>query len=91
MNAAMLLAAALAAGYLLGRHRPWTSLSHWAWCQFMLGGAWARGAAPRRWLLAAAFTATHPVASAELLRHHRNSPAHEAVTVVAASPRKDAP
>lgn len=42
MAAALLAAAALAVGYVLGRVRPWDRLDTWVWRRLAFGGAWTR-------------------------------------------------
>ncbi|MGW7055137.1 hypothetical protein [Streptomyces sp. NPDC054887] len=43
MTIVVTAAAALAAGYLLGRLRPWRPLGDWAADQIRFTGAWAQG------------------------------------------------
>ncbi|TXC99778.1 hypothetical protein [Streptomyces sp. ISID311] len=48
MGIVVTAAAALAAGYLLGRLRPWRRLGDWAVDQVRFTGAWARDGAGRQ-------------------------------------------
>lgn len=48
MGIVVTAAAALAAGYLLGRLRPWRRAGDWAADQVRFTGAWVRGGVGRR-------------------------------------------
>ncbi|WP_435271327.1 hypothetical protein [Streptomyces sp. 1222.5] len=61
-------AAALAAGYLLGRLRPWQRLSDWAADQVRFTGTWVRGGAGRQAVVALAHAVTAPRTSWHILR-----------------------
>ena len=66
-------AAALAAGYVLGRWRPWTRLGNWADRRVRDDGRWWLGSWPRQAVIAAVFVATWPRGSLYAWRH-RNDP-----------------
>ncbi|MCL7496088.1 hypothetical protein M8I34_32490 [Streptomyces sp. MCA2] len=57
---------ALAAGYLLGRLRPWQHLGDWAADQVRFTGAWVRGGAGRQTVVILA----HGVTAPHQLAHH---------------------
>ncbi|MEU2357988.1 hypothetical protein ABZ599_34275 [Streptomyces misionensis] len=56
----VIAAVALAAGYLLGRLRPWQRLGNWAVDQVRFTGAWARGGAGRQAVVVLAHAVTAP-------------------------------
>ncbi|MDT6988234.1 hypothetical protein ACFOSY_31820 [Streptomyces lusitanus] len=51
---------ALAAGYLLGRLRPWSRLGDWAAGQVRFTGAWVRGGAGRQAVVVLVHVVTAP-------------------------------
>ncbi|MFJ3630491.1 hypothetical protein ACIPV3_29880 [Streptomyces albidoflavus] len=59
--------AALAAGYLLGRLRPWQRLGNWAADQVRFTGPWARGGAGRQAVVVLAHAVTAPRTSWRVL------------------------
>lgn len=65
---ALALAVALAAGYFLGRLRPWRRLGDWAEDQIRYTGAWVRGGHGRRAAAVLAHVLTAPRTSWRILR-----------------------
>ncbi|MFD7981047.1 hypothetical protein [Streptomyces sp. NPDC059071] len=65
---AVTAAVALAAGYLLGRLRPWQQLSGWAADQVRHAGAWARGGAGRQAVVVLVHAVTAPRTSWRIMR-----------------------
>ncbi|MFC8872945.1 hypothetical protein ACFUAC_35750 [Streptomyces sp. NPDC057148] len=61
-------AAALTAGYLLGRLRPWQRLGDWAADQVRFTGAWVRGGAARQAVVVLAHAVTAPRTSRRIMR-----------------------
>ncbi|MFG3498745.1 hypothetical protein [Streptomyces sp. NPDC047928] len=61
-------AAALAAGYLLGRLRPWQRLGDWAADQVRFTGAWVRGGTARQAVVVLAHAVTAPRTSWRIMR-----------------------
>ncbi|MFD3874628.1 hypothetical protein [Streptomyces sp. NPDC058623] len=61
-------AAALAAGYLLGRLRPWRRAGDWAADQARFTGAWARGGSVRQALVVLVHIVTAPRTSRRIMR-----------------------
>ncbi|WP_078872220.1 hypothetical protein [Streptomyces sp. NRRL S-337] len=61
-------AAALAAGYLLGRLRPWQRLGDWAADQVRFTGAWVRGGPGRQAVVVLAHVVTAPRTSWRIMR-----------------------
>ncbi|MFJ7497377.1 hypothetical protein ACIQZB_40920 [Streptomyces sp. NPDC097727] len=61
-------AAALAAGYLLGRLRPWQRLGDWATDQVRFTGAWARGGAGRQAVVVLVHAVTAPRTGWRIMR-----------------------
>ncbi|MEU3743233.1 hypothetical protein AB0E78_40020 [Streptomyces sp. NPDC032198] len=61
-------AAALAAGYLLGRLRPWRRLGDWAADQVRFTGAWVRGGAARQAVVVLVHAVTAPRTSWRIMR-----------------------
>ncbi|CAK7288535.1 hypothetical protein SGPA1_70124 [Streptomyces misionensis JCM 4497] len=59
---------ALAAGYLLGRLRPWRRLGDWAADQIRFTGAWVRGGAGRQAVVVLAHVVTAPRTSWRVMR-----------------------
>lgn len=62
---------ALAAGYLLGRVRPWDRLDTWVWRQFTFGGTWFR-TKPRQVVLLVAHALARPAATWDIWRHRHD-------------------
>ncbi|MFE7514265.1 hypothetical protein ACFU8I_24005 [Streptomyces sp. NPDC057540] len=71
-------AAALAAGYLLGRLRPWRRLGDWAADQVRYAWAWARGGAGRQAVVVLVHAVTAPRTSWRIMR----APATDALVPV---------
>lgn len=71
MLAAAVLAA-LAAGYILGRVRPWDRLGTWVWRRFTFMGAWTQSK-PQTALTIAAHVLVRPRTSYDIWRR-RNDP-----------------
>ncbi|MCX4482364.1 hypothetical protein OG890_00115 [Streptomyces anulatus] len=65
---ALALAVSLAAGYLLGRWRPWQRLGNWAADQVRFTGAWARGGRGRQAAVVLAHVLTAPRTSRRIMR-----------------------
>ncbi|MEW2623686.1 hypothetical protein [Streptomyces sp. NPDC048106] len=65
-------AAALAAGYLLGRLRPWQRLGDWAADQVRFTGAWVRSGAGRQAVVVLAHAVTAPRTSWRIMRAPAN-------------------
>ncbi|MFH8343089.1 hypothetical protein [Streptomyces sp. AM6-12] len=61
-------AAALTAGYLLGRLRPWQRLGDWAADQVRFTGTWVRGGAARQAVVVLAHAVTAPRTSWRIMR-----------------------
>ncbi|MFI8818036.1 MULTISPECIES: hypothetical protein [unclassified Streptomyces] len=61
-------AAALAAGYLLGRLRPWQRLGDWAADQVRFTGAWVRGGPVRQAVAVLVHAVTAPRTSWRIMR-----------------------
>ncbi|MFG3042873.1 hypothetical protein ACGFYZ_38840 [Streptomyces sp. NPDC048330] len=59
---------ALAAGYLLGRLRPWRRLGDWAADQVRHTGPWARGGAGRQAVVVLVHAVTAPRTSRRIMR-----------------------
>ncbi|MGW1007730.1 hypothetical protein [Streptomyces sp. NPDC002520] len=59
---------ALAAGYMLGRLRPWRRLGDWAADQVRFTGAWVRGGAGRQAVVLLAHAVTAPRTSWRIMR-----------------------
>lgn len=68
MSIVVTAAAALAAGYLLGRLRPWQRLGGWAADQIRFTGPRTRGGAGRRAVVVLAHAVTAPRTSWRVLR-----------------------
>ncbi|MCX4657406.1 hypothetical protein OG249_36720 [Streptomyces microflavus] len=64
----LIVAAALTAGYLLGRLRPWQALGNWAADQIRSTGPWARGGRGRQACVVLAHAVTAPRTSWRILR-----------------------
>jgi hypothetical protein len=60
--------AALAAGYLLGRLRPWQRLGGWVADRVRFTGAWVRGGTARQAVVVLAHAVTAPRTSWRLMR-----------------------
>ncbi|MCX4524040.1 hypothetical protein OHA69_41350 [Streptomyces anulatus] len=65
---ALALAVALAAGYFLGRLRPWRRLGDWADDQIRYTGAWVRGGRGRQASVVLAHVFTAPCTSWRIMR-----------------------
>ncbi|KIF05729.1 hypothetical protein PL81_11495 [Streptomyces sp. RSD-27] len=61
-------AAALAAGYLLGRLRPWRRAGDWAADQVRFTGTWVRGGAGRQAVVVLVHVATAPRTNWRIMR-----------------------
>ncbi|WP_395372946.1 hypothetical protein OHU45_37520 [Streptomyces tubercidicus] len=61
-------AAALAAGYLLGRLRPWRRAGDWAADQVRFAGTWARGGTVRQAVVVLVHVVTAPRTSWRIMR-----------------------
>ncbi|MFB7258064.1 hypothetical protein [Streptomyces nojiriensis] len=61
-------AAALAAGYLLGRLRPWRRAGDWAADQVRHAGTWVRGGAGRQAVVVLVHAVTAPRTSWRIMR-----------------------
>ncbi|MBT2439825.1 hypothetical protein J7E93_06750 [Streptomyces sp. ISL-36] len=68
MGVVVTAAAALAAGYLLGRLRPWQRLSDWAADQVRFTGAWVRGGFGRQAVVVLVHAVTAPRTSWRIMR-----------------------
>ncbi|MEU3734635.1 hypothetical protein AB0E81_35370 [Streptomyces sp. NPDC033538] len=68
MGVVITAAAALAAGYLLGRLRPWLRLGNWAADQVRFTGAWIRGGAARQAVVILVHAVTAPSTSWRIMR-----------------------
>ncbi|MFF5894123.1 hypothetical protein ACFY72_35940 [Streptomyces globisporus] len=64
----LVIASALAAGYLAGRLQPWRRLGDWAVDQIRFAGPWVRGGRARQAVVALAHVLTAPRASRRILR-----------------------
>jgi hypothetical protein len=74
MGVVVTAAAALVAGYLLGRLRPWRHLGDWAADQVCFTGTWVRGGAGRQAVVVLVHVVTAPRTSWRIMR----APATEA-------------
>ncbi|MFF8840480.1 hypothetical protein [Streptomyces sp. NPDC015130] len=72
MLTAVIAATALAAGYLLGRVRPWDRLDTWVWRRFTFMGTWTQSK-PQTVLTIAAHILARPRLSYDIWRR-RNDP-----------------
>jgi hypothetical protein len=70
---ALLIVAALAAGYLLGRLRPFDRLDTWVWHQFTFGSTWF-DTKPRQAVLLAVHALVRPAATLDIWRHRHDPP-----------------
>ncbi|MFB6791963.1 hypothetical protein ACFCWT_35490 [Streptomyces olivaceus] len=68
MGVVVMAGAALAAGYLLGRLRPWQRLGDWAADQVRFTGTWVRGGAARQAVVVLAHAVTAPRTSWRIMR-----------------------
>ncbi|MFD8939941.1 hypothetical protein ACFV0R_32600 [Streptomyces sp. NPDC059578] len=68
MDVVVTVAAALAAGYLLGRLRPWRRAGDWAADQVRHAGTWGRGGAGRQAVVVLAHAVTAPRSSWHIMR-----------------------
>ncbi|WDM16528.1 hypothetical protein J3S85_36605 [Streptomyces lavenduligriseus] len=64
----VIAAVALAAGYLLGRLRPWQRLGNWATDQVRFTGTWVRGGAGRQAVVVLVHAVTAPRTSWRIMR-----------------------
>ncbi|MFE7676781.1 hypothetical protein ACFU5N_31790 [Streptomyces albidoflavus] len=64
----VIVAAALAAGYLLGRLRPWRRAGDWAADQVRHSGAWVRGGVVRQAVVVLVHVVTAPRTSWRIMR-----------------------
>lgn len=69
----LLPAAALAAGYLLGRWRPLDQLDTWVWRRLTFGGPWTRSK-PQQALTLAAHAVVRPATTVRIWRHRHDPP-----------------
>lgn len=65
---ALVIASALAAGYLAGRLQPWRRLGDWAVDQIRFAGPWVRGGRGRQAAVVLAHMLTAPRTSLRILR-----------------------
>lgn len=65
---ALVAAAALVAGYLLGRVRPINRLDTWVWRQFTFGGPWLT-TRPRQAVLLAVHALVRPAVTWDIWQH----------------------
>ncbi|TXS21338.1 hypothetical protein EAO70_07930 [Streptomyces sp. adm13(2018)] len=70
----VIAAAALTAGYLLGRLRPWQRLGDWAADQVRYAGTWVRGGAGRQAVVVLAHAVTAPRTSWRIMRATATEP-----------------
>ncbi|MFD9047844.1 hypothetical protein [Streptomyces zaomyceticus] len=68
MTGVATVAVAIAAGYLLGRLRPWRRLGDWAVEQIRFTGPWVRGGRGRHALVVLAHAVTVPRSPRRLVR-----------------------
>ncbi|MFE8940922.1 hypothetical protein ACFYNX_25990 [Streptomyces sp. NPDC007872] len=68
MGVGVAVVGALAAGYLLGRVRPWRRLGDWAVEEFRFTGPWVLGGRSRQAVLILAYLLTEPRASWQIAR-----------------------
>lgn len=68
MGIVVTAAAALAAGYLLGRLRPWRRAGDWAADQVRFTGTWVRGGFGRQAVVVLAHVVTAPQTSWRIMR-----------------------
>ncbi|AWN24878.1 hypothetical protein [Streptomyces sp. NEAU-S7GS2] len=68
MGVVITAAAALAAGYLLGRLRLWRRLGDWAADQVRFTGSWVRGGAARQAVVVLVHVVTAPRTSWRIMR-----------------------
>ncbi|WP_432076551.1 hypothetical protein [Streptomyces wuyuanensis] len=68
MGVVVTASTALAAGYLLGRLRPWQHLGDWAADQVRFTGAWVRGGAGRQTVVVLVHAVTPPRTSWRIMR-----------------------
>ncbi|MFD6471661.1 hypothetical protein [Streptomyces goshikiensis] len=68
MAVVVIAAAALAAGYLLGRLRPWRRAGDWAADQVHHAGTWVRGGAGRQAVVVLVHAVTAPRTSWRIMR-----------------------
>ncbi|WP_406378683.1 hypothetical protein [Streptomyces sp. NBC_01618] len=68
MGVVITAVAALAAGYLLGRLRPWQRAGDWTADQVRFTGAWVRGGTGRQAVVALVHVVTAPRTSWRIMR-----------------------
>ncbi|MFE9368112.1 hypothetical protein ACFYNN_36345 [Streptomyces sp. NPDC006978] len=68
MSVVIIAVAALAAGYLLGRLRPWRRAGSWAAGQVRFTGPWARGGTVRQVIVVLVHVVTAPRTSWRIMR-----------------------
>ncbi|MFD7186121.1 hypothetical protein ACFRAI_43250 [Streptomyces sp. NPDC056637] len=68
MGVVVTAAAPLAAGYLLGRLRPWCRAGGWAANQVRFAGAWVRGGTVRQAVVVLVHVVTAPRTSWRIMR-----------------------
>ncbi|MFF3177904.1 hypothetical protein ACFVQ0_35395 [Streptomyces sp. NPDC057900] len=68
MGIVIIAAAALAAGYLLGRLRPWRRAGDWVADQVRFTGPWARGGSGRQAVVVLVHVVTAPRTSWRIMR-----------------------
>ncbi|MFC9431672.1 hypothetical protein [Streptomyces sp. NPDC056987] len=68
MEIVVTTAAALTAGYLLGRLRPWSRVGDWAADQVCFTGAWVRGGTVRQAVVDLVHVVTAPGTSQRIMR-----------------------
>ncbi|WP_329156430.1 hypothetical protein OIU91_43130 (plasmid) [Streptomyces sp. NBC_01456] len=68
MGIVVTAAAVLAAGYLLGRLRPWRRAGDWAAGQVRFTGTWVRGGSVRQAVVVLVHVVTAPRASWRIMR-----------------------
>ncbi|MFD7980240.1 hypothetical protein [Streptomyces sp. NPDC059071] len=73
MLTAALYAAVLAAGYVLGRVRPWGRLDTWVWRRFAFMGSWTQSK-PQICLTIAAHVLVRPRRSYKIWRRRNDPP-----------------
>lgn len=71
MITTLAIAAAIAAGYLLGRWRPIDRLDTWVWRQLAFGGPWLRSK-PRQAVVLTVHTIVRPAATWHAWRHRHD-------------------
>lgn len=70
----LLLVGGLAAGYLVGRARPWVALRNWCDWRMREDGQWWMASTPRQVLIGALFVLTWPRGARYAWQHRNDSP-----------------